>query len=136
MAQTVNHCVVMAQLYSNGKCYGIHPFMVQVRDSETHMPMPGIDIGDIGDKMGYKGVNNGYLGLENVRIPRSSMMMKNAKLMRDGTYVKPSSSVLAYGTMVFVRVIIVRNMAQSLAKAATIAVRYSSVRRQSHINPE
>lgn len=136
LAQTVNHCVVMAQLYSNGKCYGIHPFMVQVRDSETHMPMPGIDIGDIGDKMGYKGVNNGYLGLENVRIPRSSMMMKNAKLMRDGTYVKPSSSVLAYGTMVFVRVIIVRNMAQSLAKAATIAVRYSSVRRQSHINPE
>lgn len=136
VAQTVNHCILMAQLYSNGKCYGIHPFMVQVRDSENHMPLPGIDIGDIGDKMGYKGVNNGYLGLTNVRIPRTNMMMKNAKLGRDGTYVKPPSSVLTYGTMVFVRVLIVKNMAQSLAKSATIAVRYSSVRRQSPINLE
>ncbi|XP_055627129.1 probable peroxisomal acyl-coenzyme A oxidase 1 isoform X2 [Toxorhynchites rutilus septentrionalis] len=136
LAQTVNYCIVMAQLYSRGKCHGIHPFLVQVRDESTHMPLPGLEIGDIGDKLGYKGVNNGYLGFTNFRIPRTSMMMKNARLLRDGTYVKPASSVLAYGTMVFVRVVIVREMAQYLAKAATIAVRYSCVRRQSLINPD
>lgn len=136
MGQTVNYCIVMAQLYSRGKCHGIHPFLVPVRDEKTHMPLPGLEIGDIGDKMGYKGVNNGYLGFANFRIPRTNMLMKNAKLLRDGIYVKPVSSVLTYGTMVFVRVIIVRDMAQHLAKAATIAVRYSCVRRQSVINPE
>ncbi|XP_055606296.1 probable peroxisomal acyl-coenzyme A oxidase 1 [Uranotaenia lowii] len=135
LAQTVNYCIVMAQLYSNGKCHGIQPFLVPLRDLETHMPLPGIDIGDIGDKIGYKGVNNGYLGFKNIRIPRTNMLMKNAKLLRDGTFVKPVSSVLTYGTMVFVRVLIVKNMAQHLAKTATISVRYSCVRRQSCINP-
>lgn len=38
--------------------------------------------------------------------------------------------------MVFVRVVICRDMANYLSKSATIAVRYSAVRRQSPINPE
>lgn len=32
----------MAQLYTKGKCEGIHPFMVQLRDEETHEPLPGL----------------------------------------------------------------------------------------------
>ncbi|XP_058460944.1 probable peroxisomal acyl-coenzyme A oxidase 1 isoform X2 [Malaya genurostris] len=136
LGQTVNYCIVMAQLYSNGKCHGVHAFMVQVRDEDTHMPLPGLEIGDIGHKMGFKGVNNGFLGFKNYRIPRSNMLMRNAQLQRDGTYLKPVTPVLTYGTMVFVRVLIVRGMASDLAKSATIAVRYSSVRRQSVINPD
>ncbi|XP_053690484.1 probable peroxisomal acyl-coenzyme A oxidase 1 [Sabethes cyaneus] len=136
LAQTVNYCIVMAQLYSKGKRYGVHAFLVQVRDEETHMPLPGLEIGDIGHKMGFKGVNNGYLGFKHYRIPRSNMLMRNAQLLPDGTYVKPVTPVLTYGTMVFVRVIIVSQMAQNLARAATIAIRYSCVRRQSVINPE
>lgn len=38
---------------------------------------------------------------------------------------------LTYGTMVFVRVMLVNEVAFNLAKAVTIAVRYSAVRRQS-----
>lgn len=34
----------MAQLYTKGKCYGIHPFIVQLRDDDTWMPMPGNEI--------------------------------------------------------------------------------------------
>ncbi|XP_053690483.1 probable peroxisomal acyl-coenzyme A oxidase 1 [Sabethes cyaneus] len=134
LGHTANYAVVMAQLYSKGKCFGVHPFMVQLRDEDSHLPLPGIDIGEIGDKIGYKGVNNGYLGFDNFRIPRTNMLMKNAQLLRDGTYVKPATSVLTYGTMVFVRVIICKGMAYELSKAATIAVRYSCVRRQSLIN--
>ncbi|KAL1404043.1 hypothetical protein pipiens_019092 [Culex pipiens pipiens] len=135
LGHTVNHCIVMAKLYSKGRYHGVNPFMVQIRDEETHMPLSGLEIGEIGHKVGFNGVNNGFLGFKNFRIPRSNMLMKNAKLLRDGTYQKPISSVLNYGTMVFVRVIITRNMAQLLAKAATIAVRYSCVRRQSVIDP-
>jgi acyl-CoA oxidase len=53
--------------------------------------------------------------------------------LQDGTYVKSPSSKLTYGTMMFVRVVIVQDMASYLSKAVTIAVRYSAVRRQSEM---
>lgn len=135
MGHSSNYAVVVAQLYTKGKCHGIHPFIVQLRDEETWMPMPGIQIGEIGPKLGMKSVNNGYLGFENVRIPRKQMLMKNAQVLADGSYIKSPSSVLTYGTMMFVRVVILRDVANYLSKAVTIATRYSAVRRQSPIDP-
>ena len=41
MGKTANYAVVMAQLYTRGKCEGIHPFLVQLRDENTHEPLPG-----------------------------------------------------------------------------------------------
>lgn len=41
MGHTCNYAVVVAQLYTKGQCHGIHPFIVQLRDEETHMPLPG-----------------------------------------------------------------------------------------------
>ena len=58
-------------------------------------------------------------------------------IFQDGTYVKVARhGKLTYGTMVFVRVILVNEAAFNLAKACTIAVRYSAVRRQSKPKPE
>jgi hypothetical protein len=42
--------VVYARLIIDGKDLGVHEFMVQLRD-ETHKPMPGVDVGDIGPKV-------------------------------------------------------------------------------------
>lgn len=135
LGHTANHAVVVAQLYTKGEFRGLAPFIVQLRDLDTHKPMPGIDIGDIGTKLGMKAVNNGYLGLKNVRVPLNNMLMKNQQVLSDGTYVAPKNSVLTYGTMMFVRCALIRDTAQSLAKASTIATRYSAVRRQSPIEP-
>ncbi|XP_060803917.1 probable peroxisomal acyl-coenzyme A oxidase 1 isoform X2 [Amyelois transitella] len=135
LGHTVNYCVVMAQLYSNGKHCGIQPFMVQLRDEETHEPLKGIKLGEIGVKLGLNTVNNGFLGFHQHRIPRDRMLMKNAQVLRDGTFIASPNSKLTYGTMVFVRVCIVNNMANQLAKAVTIAVRYSAIRRQSQLKP-
>jgi alkylation response protein AidB-like acyl-CoA dehydrogenase len=44
--------------------------------------LSGIKIGEIGTKLGMKTVNNGYLALENVRIPREQMLMKNSKVLK------------------------------------------------------
>lgn len=107
--------------------------MVQLRNEDTWEPMPGITIGEIGPKLGLNGYNNGFLGFKNVRIPRENMLMRNAQVLEDGSFVKAPLSVLTYGTMVFVRVIIVSGIADNLCKAATIATRYSAVRRQSPI---
>lgn len=50
--------------------------------------------------------------------------------------MKSQNEKLTYGTMIFVRVVIVRGVAAtSLAKAVTIATRYSAVRRQSEMKP-
>ncbi|XP_004932403.1 probable peroxisomal acyl-coenzyme A oxidase 1 isoform X2 [Bombyx mori] len=135
LAHTANHCIVVAQLYTNGKCYGVHPFFVQIRDSETHMPLTGVKVGEIGPKLGFNTANNGFLGFNNFRIPRMNMLMKNAQVLKDGTYVKAKSDKLTYGTMVFVRVLIVTDMAYELSRASTIAVRYAAVRHQSQPKP-
>lgn len=135
MGHSTNYAIVVAQLYTKGVCHGIHPFIVQLRDEETWMPLNGIKIGEIGPKLGMKSVNNGYLGFDNVRIPRKNMLMKNAKVLPDGTYVQSPSSVLTYGTMMFVRVVILKDVANHLSRAVTIATRYSAVRRQSPIDP-
>lgn len=42
VGHTANYAIVVAQLYSQGECKGIHPFIVQLRDEETHEPLPGI----------------------------------------------------------------------------------------------
>lgn len=133
LGKTSNHAVVLAQLYSQGNCHGLHAFIVQLRDIETHEPLPGIMVGDIGPKFGFTEVDNGFLKMDNVRIPRENMLMKYAKVEPDGTYVKPPSSKLTYGTMVFIRSLIVGSSGSALAKACTIAIRYSAVRHQSEI---
>lgn len=58
-----------------------------------------------------------------------------AQVSPDGTYTKPPRTTLTYGTMTFVRSMIVRGCAIGLAKACTIAIRYSCVRRQSEMRP-
>ncbi|XP_037949649.1 probable peroxisomal acyl-coenzyme A oxidase 1 [Teleopsis dalmanni] len=135
LGHSSNYCIVVAQLYIDNEPKGVQMFFVQVRDEETHMPLPGIDIGDIGKKMGFYGVNNGFLGLKNVRIPRTRMLMRNAKVHPDGTFVKSPASVLTYFAMVYVRCLIASNASTLISMAATIATRYSAVRRQSPINP-
>ncbi|KAF4520518.1 hypothetical protein B566_EDAN004799 [Ephemera danica] len=129
--------MVVAQLYTKRKCHGVHFFIVPVRDEKTHMPLPGISVGEIGRKMGMNSTNNGFLAFNKVRIPRSYMLMKNSQVLQDGTYVKPpsSKSKLVYGTLMHVRVSLVENLRFFLAKAVTIAIRYSAVRRQSELIP-
>ncbi|XP_063357758.1 probable peroxisomal acyl-coenzyme A oxidase 1 [Cydia amplana] len=136
LGKTANHAVVIAQLYTKGECHGTQPFIVQIRDRQTHMPLPGIRVGEIGPRMGYINADNGFLGFDHVRIPRENMLMKNAQVLKDGTYVKKSHKKMTYGTMVFIRVILVSDAAFNLAKAVTIAVRYSAVRRQCQPNPD
>lgn len=97
--------------------------------------MKGVTIGEIGNKVGFNSVNNGFVGFDNVRIPLKNMMMKNAQVSESGEYKKSKSSVLAYGTMTYIRVGIVIESTTFMSHAATIAMRYSAVRRQSPIDP-
>ncbi|KAI5613573.1 peroxisomal acyl-coenzyme A oxidase 1 isoform X1, partial [Silurus asotus] len=133
LGKTSNHAIVLAQLYTQAKCHGLHAFIVPIRCMKTHQPLPGVIVGDIGPKFGFDEVDNGYLKLDNIRIPRENMLMKYSKVQPDGTYVKPPSDKLTYGTMVFIRAMIVGEAAMALSKSCTIAIRYSAVRHQSEL---
>lgn len=97
--------------------------------------MRGVTVGEIGTKVGFNSVNNGYLGFNNVRIPLNNLLMKNAKVSEVGEYKKEKSSLLAYGTMTYVRVGILIDETVFMSHAVTIATRYAMVRRQSPIDP-
>ncbi|PIO71962.1 acyl-CoA dehydrogenase, middle domain protein [Teladorsagia circumcincta] len=133
LGKSSNYAVVVAQLYTQGVCHGPHPFIVQLRDLETHKPLKGVRVGDIGPKFGFNSSDNGFLLFDNYRIPRQNMLMRYSKVERDGTYVAPKHSKLGYGTMVFVRSIMIKDQATQLAAAACIATRYSAIRRQGEI---
>ncbi|KAI8488215.1 Peroxisomal acyl-coenzyme A oxidase 1 [Branchiostoma belcheri] len=135
LGKTSNFATVMAQLYTQGKCYGPHNFMVQIRSLEDHTPCPGVTLGDIGPKMEGNANDNGFARFDHVRIPRENMLMKFARVEPDGTYVQPASAKLAYSNMVYLRGTFVMSAAHMLATASTIAVRYSCVRRQSEMKP-
>jgi acyl-CoA oxidase len=60
-AQSATMSVVWAQLYVANKCYGVHAFIVPVRDRQTYKLLPGVLIGDCGPKAGLNGVDNGFM---------------------------------------------------------------------------
>ena len=133
MAKTATHAIVMARLIVSGKDHGPHAFIVQLRDIESHLPMPGITVGDIGPKFGYGGVDNGFMSMNKVSVPVNQMLSRFARIDEaTGTYHPPpaSNSKASYATMLFVRADIVSNSGGVLSKAVTIAARYALVRRQ------
>ncbi|XP_067907729.1 peroxisomal acyl-coenzyme A oxidase 2-like isoform X3 [Heterodontus francisci] len=136
LGRSSNHAVVLAQLYTQGTCHGMHAFVVQIRSLVDHSALPGIKIGDIGPKMAFNHIDNGYLMLQNVHVPRENMLSRYSEVTSDGSYLKRGSDTINYITMVFTRVwILSRHMVAALSKACVIAIRYSVVRRQSKLKP-
>ncbi|KAH7400221.1 hypothetical protein BKA64DRAFT_694778 [Cadophora sp. MPI-SDFR-AT-0126] len=128
---TSTHTILLARMIIDGKDYGVHSFIMQLRDLDSFKPLEGIEMGDIGIKMSYNGTDNGYATFKNVRIPRSNLLMKHASVSRDGKYTSvPLRQKLLYGGMMNGRRVIIGHAAFQLAQALTIATRYSIVRTQ------
>ena len=52
----------------NGVNHGLHNFLVQIRDTHTLLPKPGVIIGDMGAKLGLNGIDNGFLMFDHFRV--------------------------------------------------------------------
>ncbi|RPB20623.1 acyl-CoA oxidase [Terfezia boudieri ATCC MYA-4762] len=111
---------------------GPHLFLVPIRSLTTHLPLPGVTVGDIGPKAygGFAGMDNAYIKFDNVRIPRTNMLMRFAELARGGKYTKAKHDKISYGSMVAMRARMPENMGWVLGKAVTTAIRYCVIRRQ------
>lgn len=79
-AELANMTVCWAQMYIGETCYGIHAFLVPIRDKSNHLPMPGVQIGDCGPKNGFEGIDNGWLIFKNVKIPYDNLLDKYSKI--------------------------------------------------------
>eukprot|EP00533_Pseudo-nitzschia_delicatissima_P005236 CAMPEP_0116087120 /NCGR_PEP_ID=MMETSP0327-20121206/5203_1 /TAXON_ID=44447 /ORGANISM="Pseudo-nitzschia delicatissima, Strain B596" /LENGTH=703 /DNA_ID=CAMNT_0003578185 /DNA_START=99 /DNA_END=2210 /DNA_ORIENTATION=- len=135
LGRTANHAMVIAQLIDgDGKRRGIHNFLVQLRSMEDHTLMPGVETGDIGPKIGYNTMDNGFAYFRSVKIPRRNMAMRFASVDENGKYRKKTmseaASKISYITMMQVRSMIVTGAAKALAMACCITTRYSAVRKQ------
>jgi acyl-CoA oxidase len=125
---------VFAQLIIDSEQYGVHAFVVPIRD-EHHHPMPGVFIEDCGEKIGLNGVDNGRLRFTQVRIPRENMLDCFAQVSREGLYTSSiANPTKRFFTMISTLVTgraTLAGAALGVSKVAlTNAIIYSSQRRQ------
>ena len=135
LGRTANHAMVIARLIDGqGVDRGMHNFLVPLRSMKDHTLLPGVNTGDIGPKIGYNVMDNGFASFDNVVIPRRNMAMRFAHVDEHGNYkrktVSEAAQRISYITMMQVRAYICNEAGKNLAMACTITIRYSAVRRQ------
>lgn len=98
---------------------------------ESHKPLHGIDVGECGPKISFVATDNGYLKFTHFRQPRDSLLSRYVTISENGVFSHdPNSTKLAYGGMLNLRICLHFTSHYFLAKMATIAARYSMLRRQ------
>ena len=69
---------------------------MHTRHNLLHRFCTGIDVGDIGPKMAFSTIDNGYGSFDHVRIPRQNMLMKYAKVSRNKYVLSRNNDVLTF----------------------------------------
>jgi len=117
-----------------GESHGVHCFLVPLRDAKGR-DLPGVTTSDCGHKGGLRGVDNGRIMFDQVRIPRENLLNKYGDVAEDGTYSSPVENVnrrffTMLGTLVRGRVSVGGSASASAEVALTIAAKYALKRRQ------
>ncbi|CAH2073077.1 unnamed protein product, partial [Iphiclides podalirius] len=140
LGKCATHAIVYAMLISKGKNHGLHTFVVPIRDPKTLKPYPGVTVGDIGEKIGLNGVDNGFVMFDNYQLPKDAALDRLGGVDENGDYKSPfrdpnkrfgaSLGILSGG-----RVHITSISTNYLQKGVVVAIRYSAVRRQFAARP-
>ena len=125
---------VFAQLHIDTEHYGVHAFLVPIRNSDGTV-CSGVEIEDCGQKLGLNGVDNGRLSFNQVRIPRDNLLDRFAQVAPDGGYHSPITSpakrfFTMLSTLVTGRISICVASLSVSKSALAIAVKYANRRHQ------
>ena len=106
-----------------------------LRCPKTHRVLPGITIGDCGPKKGLNYIDNGYMILDKVRIPKDYLLGKYGDINDKGEYLSPIANWdLRFGLHMSAlsagRAVVAFTTQTTSLNAATIALRYSHSRKQ------
>ncbi|MFT4298737.1 MAG: acyl-CoA dehydrogenase family protein [Aeromicrobium sp.] len=133
-ARHATMAAVFAQLVTRGQSHGVHCFLVPIRD-ENGDDLPGVTTSDDGYKGGLRGVDNGRLVFDQVRIPRENLLNRYGSVDEGGAYSSPIENVnkrffTMLGTLIRGRVSVGGSAAAAAEVALSIAGRYALKRRQ------
>ena len=133
-ARDARLAAVFAQLVVGGETHGVHCVLVPIRD-ESGAAMPGVTISDCGAKMGLRGVDNGRLMFDEVRVPRENLLNRYGDIDDEGRYTSPIESVnrrffTMLGTLVRGRITVGAGAGAAARSALAIAIRYGAQRTQ------
>ncbi|XP_054267166.1 peroxisomal acyl-coenzyme A oxidase 3-like [Macrosteles quadrilineatus] len=136
LGQSATHAVIFAQLYTpDGNNQGLHGFLTPIRDPNTFLPFPGVIIGDMGEKIGLNGMDNGFCIFNQYRIPRENLLSKYGEVTEDGQYFSPITDPrkrfgFSLGALLVGRAGVISMCVSLLTISLTIAIRYSAIRKQ------
>lgn len=136
LGQTATHAIIFAKLITpDGVEQGLHSFVVPIRDPATLLPYPGVIVGDMGEKVGLNGIDNGFIMFNNYHIPQDNLLNKTGDVDEDGNYITPYKDPnkrhgASFGALSAGRVSITYICAIYAGKGISIALRYAAVRKQ------
>lgn len=78
-------CIVFAQLIIKEERYGVHGFLVPIRDQELNHKT-GVTVQDMGYKIGLNGVDNARIWFNNVHIPRQNLLDAFSQVSDQGQF--------------------------------------------------
>ncbi|ORZ41163.1 acyl-CoA dehydrogenase/oxidase [Catenaria anguillulae PL171] len=142
--ETATHTSCLCRVMLDGVDCGLHWIIVPLRDPESGRLLPGVTAGDIGAKAGRQGLDNGWLQFTHVRVPRTNMLSRWARVLPDGSFESglasddparsqvssQAAATLSYAGLIPERLEITRGVPMAVNQALTIAIRYAAYRRQ------
>lgn len=136
LGKTASIALLFARMYTGeGEDHGLQGFLVPIRDPKTLQPYPGVIVGDIGEKIGLNGIDNGFVMFNNYRIPRENLLNRTGDVTPEGvyecTFTEPGKILGAVlESFSAGRLGIMQESSNTLSHAAVIATRYAALRKQ------
>ncbi len=124
-----NMALVYCKTKAKGKTLGVFPILVELRDLVTHKLKKGIEMGDIGPKLGYFAKENGFIKFEYVRVPRKNLLSRFFSISKKGDLKIKGNPKIIYSAMMNVRINLLQCSSFDIGKALAIAIRYSCMRK-------